>query len=269
MSLRTLFVVATCLLGWRVEAQDLLYPLTNRVYFQSFDWTDIARVGVGSYLIDGWRFSETLANANQEYSTSDGRHAFAATFSYGPQGQYHNERALGMLRDANLASKIGVRFENKLGYVITEMTISYTGEQWRLGNRTGTGADRLDFAYKIGGGTLEDGVWIDVDPLDFLSPVTSGQAGAVDGNAAANRTFLSYQITGLYIADGDIFWLRWSDYDNPFGNDGLAVDDFTLIVPEPSVWALAGVMVGGWLMIRKRSQSGRPPQATSGSRPMP
>src|SRR5262249_41187409 len=62
--------------------------------------------------------------------------------------------------------------------------------------------------------------------------------GALDGNAAANRTSINATITGLNIANGATFWIRWSSIDAGSSDDGLAVDDFCLNpqgVPDVSV----------------------------------
>src|SRR5262249_49177624 len=60
------------------------------------------------------------------------------------------------------------------------------------------------------------------------SPVTAGSVGALDGNAAANRAAISFTITGLSIANGATFFIRWLDFNASGADDGLAVDDFSL-----------------------------------------
>jgi hypothetical protein len=61
---------------------------------------------------------------------------------------------------------------------------------------------------------LTTGTWTDVNALDFNAPITSGGTGALDGNAAANRTALSATIASLNIANGATFWIRWVDVDD-------------------------------------------------------
>ncbi len=254
--MKAVYVVIICLLGLCLKAQDAMYLVTNSIYCQDFNYPNLARNGPASPVPFGWAFAEFGANHNLTYSVGDGRDAAGDTYSYGPQGEDHNDRAFGMLRSSRVSSVIGVNFRNNLGYAITSLNISYTGEQWRLGTRTGNAPDRLSFAYRIGGGTLTDGSWTEVSALDFLSPQTCGTAGALDGNAAANRTLISYQINGLNITDGQSFWLRWSDFDNPYGNDGLAIDDFSIeFIPEPSTrdlcWLAGGILLC-WAVIRRR-----------------
>jgi predicted extracellular nuclease len=102
------------------------------------------------------------------------------------------------------------------------------GEQWRLG-QVGRGPDRLDFEYNLTATSLTTvSGWVDVNALDLSSPVTTGTVGALDGNAAANRTPVAGTITGLSIAPGQTFWVRWADFNVTGADDGLGVDDFSL-----------------------------------------
>ena len=63
---------------------------------------------------------------------------------------------------------------------------------------------------------------------DFTTPNTTGIAGERDGNAAANRTAINSTITGLSIAPGATFFIRWVDSDATGADDGLAVDDLSV-----------------------------------------
>src|SRR5204862_3072057 len=74
-----------------------------------------------------------------------------------------------------------------------------------------------------------------VTALNFNPPVTAGTAGALDGNAAANRTAISSTITGLSIPNGASFFIRWTDTDATGADDGLSVDDFSITPQAPSV----------------------------------
>ena len=71
-------------------------------------------------------------------------------------------------------------------------------------------------------------LWTDVDTLDFASTAINATAGALDGNAAANRASISATIGGLAIPDGATFWIRWNDLNASGADDGLAVDNFSL-----------------------------------------
>ncbi len=54
-------------------------------------------------------------------------------------------------------------------------------------------------------------------------------SGALNGNAAANRTAKSSPIPGLSIANGASFWIRWNDFAASNADDGLGVDDFSMM----------------------------------------
>ena len=172
-----------------------------------------------------------------------------------------NDRALGS-RNSNTTGNIryGALFQNTGTTPITDLSVAYTGEQWRQDNDQGAAApviDKLDFAYKVVSTLPADGTAVlgntftDVDALDFTSPkpLIAGTAAAVplDGNAAANRQALSATISGLSVAPGAYFVFRWFDTntttaqnDNALGLDDLSVTA-TFSVPEPSVLGLAGV----------------------------
>ncbi len=66
--------------------------------------------------------------------------------------------------------------------------------------------------------------------FNFNTPVNSGHAAALDGNAAANRVS---GLGGTYtpatsITNGQVFYLRWADADVSSAADGIALDDLTV-----------------------------------------
>lgn len=184
-----------------------------------------------------WVISEAGGGArdNEQYAVDTGGSTTGDTYSYGAAGS--SERALGSLQSGTLISTIGVFYTNNTGATITSLAIAYTGEQWRLGSLGRT--DRLDFQISTNATSLTTGTWTDADALDFTAPVTAGTVGALDGNAAANRTAISSTITGLSIANGATFWLRWIDLNATGADDGLAIDDFSItaqgVAPPTSV----------------------------------
>ncbi len=111
-------------------------------FIQDFD--TLASTGSSSSTPEGWGFAETGTNANITYSAGTGSSNSGETFSFGATGS--TERAFGGLLSGSVIPTIGAHFKNETGGTITTLTISYTGEQWRLG-ASGRGADRLDFQY--------------------------------------------------------------------------------------------------------------------------
>ncbi len=191
---------------------------------ENFD--TLANSGTSSTVPNGWAFLETGTNADTTYTAGTGSSNTGDTYSFGtPAG--NAERAFGGLQSASLNPTIGASFTNNTGSNITELAISYTGEQWRLGTSGRT--DRIDFQLSTTATSLSTGMWTDYDNLDFSGPISVGTVGLLNGNLAANRTPISFTITGLSIPNGTTFWIRWLSFDASGADDGLAVDDFSLI----------------------------------------
>ncbi|MBI1761578.1 MAG: putative Ig domain-containing protein [Acidobacteria bacterium] len=207
--------------AWAASGTPVSLTVINSAYTQNFD--TLANTGTSSTVPTGWAFSESGTNANTTYTAGTGSSTTGDTYSFGAAAS--TERAFGGLQSGSLVPTIGACFTNNTGTTVTSLLISYTGEQWRLG--TAGRADRLDFQYSLDATSLTTGTWTDVDALDFNSPFTT-TIGALDGNAAANRTAISSTITGLSIANGATFFIRWNSFDATGADDGLSVDDFSL-----------------------------------------
>ena len=191
-------------------------------------------------VLPGWQMSERAGDPhpgdNGQYGVDDGSRITGDTYSYGSTGS--TDRALGTLQDGKLHAMFGVDFFNDNAFAVLDtLTVSYTGEQWRLGH-AGRGPDRLDFQYSLDATSLTDGTWTDFDALDFVSPNTTGAEGATDGNAAGFRTDISATITGLNFGPFQHLFVRWVDAhitnfivldtDVMSPEDGLAIDDLSV-----------------------------------------
>lgn len=197
----------------------------NSPYTQNFD--SLASSGTSNdigTLPVGWLFSETGTNANVTYAAGTGSSNTGNTYSFGLTAA---DRAFGGLQSGSLIPAIGAGFVNNTGSIITSITLSYTGEQWRLGT-SGRGADQLNFQYSTNATSLSTGTWTDADALDFLSPVTVGTVGALNGNDSLNSISVSSVITGLAIDPGAVFYIRWLDFNVSGADDGLSIDDLSL-----------------------------------------
>ncbi len=198
----------------------------NSPYRQHFD--SLASSGTTNDLAtlpNGWTFSESGTNANTTYAAGTGSSNAGNTYSFGLTA---DDRALGGLLSGSLSPTVGAGFENYTGSTITSLQITYRGEQWRLG-ATGRGADRLDFQYSGDATSLTSGTWTDIDALDFNSKITVGTAGALNGNDTLNNRILNFTIAGLSIEPGETFYIRWQDSNVASSDDGLAIDDFTIV----------------------------------------
>jgi hypothetical protein len=168
----------------------------------------------------------------------------------------NSERAFGQLRSGSLVSVIGASFTNNTGATLTDVFVSYRGEQWRLGALGRL--DKMDFQYSLNAASISDNTatWVDVDALDFNAPVQAGSVGALDGNTSPNFTNISAIISGINVPDTAIFRFRWVDLDATGADDGISVDNFTMVqpIPEPGTLLLGGATVAaaGYGVWRRR-----------------
>jgi hypothetical protein len=190
--------------------------------FENFD--TLAATGTSSVLPAGWAFSESGTGANTTYDTGTGSSRTGNTYSFGAAGS--TDRALGGLQSGSLIPLFGVNITTPTGATLTSLAISYMGEQWRLGAATGR-EDRLDFQFSLDATSVDNGTWANLDSLDFVGSITSGSTGALDGNG--NAIAISGEVSGLSLTDGSSIWLRWLDFNATGSDDGLAIDDFSVI----------------------------------------
>lgn len=215
------------------NSQTIALTTLGTAYTQNFNTlSNTAGANSNNLVITGWYLTETGGGArdNEQYGVDTGGSTTGDTYSYGASAA--TDRALGGLRNGTLIPLFGAAFTNNTGSTITSLTISYTGEEWRLGTAS-RGSDQLNFQYSTNATDLNTGTWTSVSALNFATPdiVT---VGAKNGNAASERTNISTVITGLNIANGATFWIRWTDTDATGADDGLAVDDFSLTPNGPT-----------------------------------
>ena len=199
------------------------------------DFNTLATTGTSGALPPGWAFGESGSSEDSTYAAGTGSSVTGNTYSFGLTG--NSDRAFGGLQSGSLISTVGAVFKNDSGTTITSLTISYTGEEWRLGDGSGR-LDRLDFQISTDATSLFTGTWIDFDELDFTTPNTT-TTGAKDGNAVENRTTLTFTITGINVSSGSVVWIRWSDLNATGSDDGLSVDDFSLEIAGTTAVKLA------------------------------
>jgi hypothetical protein len=169
-----------------------------------------------------------------------------------------SDRALGYLGSGgNDYFNLALRLVNSTGAAIDQITISYTGEQWRSGGTTNDNNNSLDFSWQIfssGAGSLPQSTsltnWTENNSFDFSAPVTSTASGALDGNNSTYRTsYSSVAITSMSWANGDELWIRWMGNDGTGADAGLAVDDFSVTAGIPSVTIGDESADAGWRML--------------------
>lgn len=217
-------------------------------YTQNFDTLPtsgtFALSGAGPHAFDsapfnamdlgGWhlaKFGGTGTNAL--FNISTGTSNTGSAFSFGVAGANPiSDRALGTISSNSTISRFGLVLVNTTGRTISQFTLSYIGEQWRNGGNTA--AQSLSFEYSVGATSVNAGTFNPAAVLNFTSPTVGSTAGALDGNANANRTAISATVTGLTWGAGQTLVLRWTDANDSGNDHALAIDDFSFSTPDPA-----------------------------------
>jgi hypothetical protein len=119
--------------GFIIAAQTALFSqisINTPLFTYSQNFNTLAGTGSSSVLPPGWFFRETGLDNDSFYVAGSGTSNAGNTYSFGSAGS--GERALGGLRSDELVTIFGVKFINNTGGVIPSVTITYTGEQWRI-----------------------------------------------------------------------------------------------------------------------------------------
>jgi hypothetical protein len=241
-------------------------------YSQNFDTLASALVGTATTspwtdnsTLVGWYASRGLPTPTTAWTsmrldpgdnTSGQIHDYGATAS--------TDRSLGSLGSGTPGTNaIGLRILNDTGAAFTgDITISYTGEQWRNGGNTAV-QTILTFGYATSASPFTspisasstDGAFTPLASLNFNSPTVGATAAALDGNAAANQVALSGTILGITLNAGDEILLRWYDINDTGNDHGGGLDNLTVTfatVPEPTVAVLGGLGLLGMAFWRRR-----------------
>jgi endonuclease/exonuclease/phosphatase family metal-dependent hydrolase len=204
-------------------------------YSQNFD--SLADSGGNNVWLDnltlpGWYASKSVSPSNiTNYIAGPGSGTTGSCYSFGAAASAN--RALGLLVSStpgNMA--FGLRFTNDTSLAQSNFLVSFTGEQWRNAN---SNAQMLAFSFQTGNALTNadaagTGVWANVTPLNFTTPITGGTATALDGTAAANQTgFANVPLTGVLVLPGQELFLRWYLARPSSGSShGVAIDNLTV-----------------------------------------
>jgi regulation of enolase protein 1 (concanavalin A-like superfamily) len=231
------FALAVVLVIGNVAAlAQISIPNAGFTYTQDFNTLAIS--GTSNTAVPaGWAFFETSVNftANTTYRAGDVSGAYFQvtydTYSFGATGD--SDRAFGTMTSTNqdsLNSTIGACFTNNIGATITSLTITYTGETWRVGSQNRQ--DGLVFQYNQNTTAINGaGTWTAFSALNYFNPGDP----TVGGGSIRHSAVVSATISGLNIAPGNTFCFRWLNFNataaaigNPNQEDALGIDDFSL-----------------------------------------
>ena len=223
-------IAIAIILASRIAAQ---VPVSAGTYAQNFDsltnsstanWTN-------NFTLPGWYASKGNADTTN-FTLSAGTSTAGGIYSFATNGINSSaDRALGSLGASSTTYAYGVRFTNNTAAAVTNILISYTGEQWRSGS-TNT-PQILTFAYQISGAPITNTYsatgWTNFPALNFIAPNLSALASEVDGNAVTNRVvFTNIALANITLAPGQEIFLRWLDVDDVGFDNAVALDDLTV-----------------------------------------
>jgi len=156
------------------------------------------------------------------YKAGKGAETAGSLYSYGNDDGA--DRAWGALASGTTGDiRYGVAFTNETGGTVTNLTVTYAGEQWRCSSNT---VQSLCFGYCVTNAVvpLAQGRFSWVPALRFDAPRTVDmKAGAVAGEG--------YTVTAdlpVVAKPGDVVLLCWEDKDDEGLDHGLALDDLTV-----------------------------------------
>jgi hypothetical protein len=220
-----------------VSAQILISAGTYAQNFDSLATSGTSNPWTDNSTLPGWYASKSVApSAITTYRAESGTANTGALYSFGVAGVSNaTDRALGSTSSGTPGTiAFGVRFTNDTATTQTNISISFTGEQWRNGGNTSQ--QTLAFSYRAGSNAITNSdaanadAWTGFSALDFVTPTVGATASALDGNAATNRqTFTSILLTGVSISPGQELFLRWSDVNDAGNDHGFGVDDLSIV----------------------------------------
>ena len=233
------------LAGFLATPAHAQIAISAGTYFQNFD--SLATSGTGNpwtnnSTLPGWYASKSIGgSAVTTYRAESGTSTTGALYSFGVMGVSNlTDRALGSVASGTPGNfAYGLCFTNDTSATVTNILISYTGEQWR--NSGNTSPQTLSFTYRLSSSAITDAdaananTWTSFATLDFTTPTVGGTATALDGNAPTNRQeFSNTLLTDVVVPPGDEIFLRWRDVDDASFDHGFGIDDLTVVFNSDS-----------------------------------
>ncbi len=200
--------------------------------------------------IPGWYWQFQIKDNHLTYSATDGSDYSTGKKSYGTNGS--QDRAMGFIPDQSNVFAIGVALQNKSSTEISQVSVSYTGEQWRNGGYNSS--QPILFAYKVVSvlnpiftGAASAGNWIFDDNLRFWCPKSGAPYKVLDGNATENRVvFKDISLPNIIIPPDAYLLLRWYKAAEQQYAHGLAIDDVAIkwVVPAATSLTVSPISIG-------------------------
>lgn len=241
-------LTALAMLTTAAHAQILVSTNVGNSFSQDFNTlspSGSANVWTDNTTLPGWYASRAVGGPLvATYRAANGSENTGAIYSFGTNSS-STERALGSVGSGTPGTQAyGVRIKNDTADAVTNITLTFFGEQWRVAS---INVNTLVFGYKISSSALTSadaatangsGGWTAYPSLDYASPwVSSATAAALDGNASNRVAFANILIVGAVVPPGEEIFLRWADADNTGSDQGIAIDDLTVTYTRETVVA--------------------------------
>jgi hypothetical protein len=217
-------------------AQVLMSGGTYSQNFDSLASSGTANTWTDNSTLPGWYASKTNGGTViLTYRADPGTNNTGAIYSFGTNDANGiTDRALGSVASGTPGNfAYGVRFTNDTGLAQSNITVSYTGEQWRNGGNAS--AQKLAFSYLVSSAPIlnSDAVgasnWTAFTALDFTTPTVGATATVLDGNLPANEQVLTNVVlAGVVVQAGQEIFLRWFDLNDTGNDHGIALDNLTV-----------------------------------------
>jgi hypothetical protein len=172
------------------------------------------------------------------YGVAKGSETAGSVYAYGTEGGA--ERSLGSVVSTTTGEiRYGVAFTNECGETVTNLTVSYTGEQWRCASND---IQSLTFGYCVTNAVLPlpQAAGRYCLALRFDAPHTTDmKAGAVDGAGAVLTASLP-----MSVPPGGVLILFWTDVNDAGSDHGLAIDDLAVTWSAGKPVPREGIAIG-------------------------
>jgi hypothetical protein len=190
----------------------------SQTYTQNFDNLPSAASWTDNVSLLGW-----YINGTNYLGTDNGASGTGGMRNYGVTGDLN--RTLGSLNTGTSTAsgsaglRYAVRLTNTTGFPVTNVNISYKAMQFK--NQAAT-VDKLTVDYQLNAASIIAGSWTAIPALDFNSP---------NSNTLPFSTDISANVSlATALANGASIWIRWNDFDVANSDDGLGIDDLTVIL---------------------------------------
>ncbi|MEY4245828.1 MAG: hypothetical protein RLZZ245_3413, partial [Verrucomicrobiota bacterium] len=205
---------------------------------------------VASSSLNGWyaaKIGGTGAVAT-DLTASNGSGFSGLVYNYGVSGA--PDRALGLLASNSNTMSLGALIKNDSAEAFTGLKFSFTAEFWRNANSAG---NTLVFEYgKVDGSTVTTSNFMDptkggnlFPPMDIAGPTVAASNSVLDGNDPANQKIVTDVVVPVNLAPGETAFIRWKDSNDANDDDGLAIDNLSIIGVTTGVAAPELSVIGG------------------------